>query len=140
MGQVVAYLSSPMRMPILAYFIFIGTTLFLLLNVSSYALPDVGQPIKTSQLVGLPPKFEPRPDAEPPLTSTSNFGTPMASADTKLPDAISAKDTGTLKRQNVHLTKQRQPPNKNHRSASREHRGAARVAAVYSHDVMMGIH
>lgn len=139
MGQVIAYLSSPMRMPILAYFVVIGATLLLLLNASGYALPDVGPPIQTSQLVGLP-KVTPRPDTEPPLMSATNFGAPMASVETKLPDAITAKDTRTLKRQNVHVAKQRQPANKNHRSASREHRGAARVAAVYSHDAMMGIH
>jgi len=138
-GQVVAYLSSPMRMPIFAYFTVIGTALFLLLNVSSYALPDVGPPIQTSQLVGLP-KVELRPDVQPPSISTTNFGAPMASADAQLPDTISAKDTSMLKRQNVHLAKQRQPTNKNHRSASRERRGAAHVAAVYSHDVMMNIH
>lgn len=132
-----------MRMPILAYFIVIGATLLLLLNVSSYALPDVGPPIKTSQLVGLP-KVQPRPDGEPPSMSTSNFGAPMASAETKLPDTIYAKDASAPKRQSVHLTKERQPTNnptnKNHRSASREHRSAARVAAVYSHDVMMDTH
>jgi hypothetical protein len=128
-----------MRMPILAYFIVIGATLLLLLNVSSYALPDVGPPIKTSQLVGLP-KVEPRPDAEAPSMSTSNFGAPMVSADTKLPDTIFAKDTSVPKRQSAHLTKERQSTNKNHRSASREHRSAARVAAVYSHDVMMDTH
>jgi hypothetical protein len=128
-----------MRMPILAYFIVIGATLLLLLNVSSYALPDVGPPIKTSQLVGLP-KVEPRPDAEAPSMSTSNFGAPMVSADTKLPDTIFAKDTSVPKRQSAHLTKERQSTNKNHRSASREHRSAAWVAAVYSHDVMMDTH
>lgn len=138
-GQVVGYLSSPMRMPIFAYFIFIGATLLLLLNVSSYALPDVGPPIKTSQLVGLP-KVEPRPDAEPPLMSASNFGAPMASEETKLPDAIFAKDTSAPKRQNVHLTKERQPTKRIHRTAAREHRSSARVASVYSHDLMMDTH
>ena len=139
MGLVVFYLGSPMRMPILAYFIIIGTTLLLLLNVSSYALTDVGPPIKTSQLVGLP-KVEPRPDPEAPLMSTSNFGAPMASVDTKLPDTNLTKETIIPKRQNVHLAKERQPKNKNRKTASREHRGPARVAAAYSHDVMMDIH
>src|SRR5262249_42870224 len=128
-----------MRIPILAYFIAIGTTLLLLLNVSSYALPDVGPPIKTSQLVGLPKKSELRPDAEAPLPliSMTNFGAPMASIYTKSSDTISAIDSSMLKRQNAHLANQRPPTNKKHRSASREHRGAKRVAAVYSHDVMM---
>src|SRR5215813_2215160 len=115
-----------MRMPIVAYFVVMGAALLLLLNASSYALPDVGSPIQTSQMVGLP-KVEPRPDAEPPLMSTTNFGAPMASAETKLPETISAKATSTLKQQNVHVAKQRQPANKNHRSASRERRGAAHV-------------
>lgn len=126
-----------MRMPIFAYFTVIGTALLLLLNLSGYALPDVGPPIKTSQLVGLP-KVEPRPEAESPLMSTFNFGAPVAkeSVDAKLPDTIYAKDTSTLDRQKVHLAKQRQLTNKKHPSASRERR----VAAVYSHDVMMAIH
>jgi hypothetical protein len=76
-----------MRMPIVAYFTVMGTTLLLLLNLSGYALPDVGPPIKTSQLVGLP-KIEPRPDTGPPLMSGFNFGARVAQegSDTKLPD------------------------------------------------------
>jgi hypothetical protein len=124
-----------MRMPIVAYFTVIGTALLLLLNLSSYALPDVGPPIKVSQSVGLP-KVEPRPEAEPALMPTSNFGAPIASVETKLPDTVYAKDTSTPKRQNVHLAKQREHTSKNHRSASRERR----VAVAYSHDAMMNIH
>jgi hypothetical protein len=125
-----------MRMPIVAYFTVIGTALFLLLSLSSYALPDVGPPIKVSQSVGLP-KVEPRPEAEPALMPTSNFGAPIASVETKLPDTIYAKDTSTPKRQSVHLAaKQRQHTSKNHRNPSSERR----VAATYSHDVMMNIH
>jgi hypothetical protein len=120
-----------MRMPILAYFVVIGTTLLALLNLSSYALPDIGPPIKTSQLVGLP-KIEPRPDAVP-LISTFNFGRLKESVDTQLPDTIYAKDTSKLKRQNVHLTKQRQ--SKKNSGASSERR-----VAVYSHDIMMSTH
>ena len=123
-----------MRMPILAYFTVMGTTLLLLLNLSGYALPDVGPPIKTSQLVGLP-KIEPRPDTGPPLMSGFNFGARVAQegSDTKLPDTIYAK---ALKPQNMHLAKQRQPINKSHLNAPPERR----IATVYSHDVMMAAH
>lgn len=126
-----------MCMPILAYFSVMGTTLLLLLNLSGYALPDVGPPIKTSQLVGLP-LIEPRPDTEPSSMSTFNFGARVAqeSVDTKLLDTIYAKATSTLKPQNVHLAKQRQPTNKSHLNATHERR----VATVYSHDVMMAAH
>jgi hypothetical protein len=126
-----------MRMPILAYFTIIGITLFLLLNASSYALPDVGPPIKTSQLVGLP-KVEPRPGTEPPLMFTFNFGAPVAkeSVDTILPDTVYAKVRGTFTPQKVHLAKQRRPTKKDHPRASSERR----FAAAYSHDVMMAIH
>jgi hypothetical protein len=122
-----------MRMPILAYFTVMGTTLLLLLNLSGYALPDVGSPIKTSQLAGLP-KIQFRPDTEPPLMSSFNFGARVAqeSAETQLPDTIYAK---TLKAQNMHLTTQRQPTNKS-RLAPYERR----IATVYSHDVMMAVH
>lgn len=126
-----------MRMPVLAYFTVVGITLLLLLNLSSYALPDVGPPIMTSQLVGLP-KVEPRPDTEPPLMSTFNFGARVAkeNVDNKLPDTIYAKATSTLTSQKLHLAKQRQPTNKNHPTAS----GGRRIVAVYSHDVMMAMH
>jgi len=121
-----------MRMPILAYFVVIGTALLALLNLSSYALPDIGPPIKTSQLVGLP-KVEPRPDAEP-LMSTFNFGRLKESVDTQLPDTIYAKDRSTPKRATAHLTKQRLPK-KNSGDAPREQR-----VAVYSYDIMMSTH
>lgn len=126
-----------MRMPIVAYFTVMGTTLLLLLNLSGYALPDVGPPIKTSQLVGLP-KIEPRPDTGPSLTSTFNFGARVAkeSVETKLPDTIYAKATNTLKPQNAHLSKQRQSTNKSNLNGARERR----VATAYSHDVMMAAH
>ena len=121
-----------MRMPLLAYFVVIGTTLLALLNLSSYALPDVGSPIKTSQLVGVP-KVEPRPDAEP-LTSTFNFGAPKENVATQLPNTIYAKDTSSFKKQSAHLAKQRQTESKD-KSTSRERR-----VAVYSYDAMMSIH
>jgi hypothetical protein len=67
--------------------------------------------------------------------SSFNFGARVAqeSADTQLPDTIYAK---TLKPQNMHLAKQRQPTNKSHLNAPHERR----IATVYSHDVMMAVH
>jgi len=121
-----------MRMPILPYFVVVGATLLTLLTLSSYALPDVGPPIKTSQLVGLP-KVEPRPEPEPSM-ATFNFGVPRESIDTPLPNTIYAKDTSSFKGQSVHLAKRRQTARKD-KAAPRERR-----VAVYSHDVMMSIH
>jgi len=122
-----------MRMPILSYFVVVGTTLLALLTLSSYELADVGSPIKTSQSVGLR-KVETRPDWQPFMT-TSNFGAEeKESPATQTSNAAYAKEIGTPKPQNVHLTKQRQPASKD-TSAPRERRGA-----VYSHDIMMNIH
>jgi hypothetical protein len=122
-----------MRMPILAYFVVIGIALTALLDLSSYALPDVGSPIKTSQLVGLP-GVEPRPDRQP-VTSAFNFGSAKESVDTQSPERAYAKAPASLQQQNVQLpTKSRQPEKKNS-EASRERR-----VAVYSHDAMMNIH
>jgi hypothetical protein len=95
-------------MPILAYFSVIGTILVVLLRLSSSALPDIGPPIKTSQLVGLP-KVEPRPESEPLITTFNFAAPPKKNVDAQLPDTIYAKDTSALKRKNVPATKQRQP-------------------------------
>lgn len=122
-----------MRMPLLAYFVVTATTLLALLNLSSYALLDVGPPIKTSQLVELP-KVKPRPDAEPLTLSTFNFGAPRESTESQLPDTIYAKDTSPPKAQSANLGKRRQTESKD-QSASRKPR-----VAVYSHDAMMDIH
>jgi hypothetical protein len=122
-----------MRMPLLAYFVVTATTLLALLNLSSYALVDVGPPIKTSQLVGLP-KVKPRPDAEPLTVSTFNFGAPRESIASQLPDTIYAKDTSSPKVQGANQAKRRQAESKA-KSAPHERR-----VAVYSHDAMMDIH
>jgi len=124
--------SFPMRMPILSYFVVVGTALLALLMLSSYELADVGSPIKTSQSVGLR-KVELRPDWQSFMT-TSNFGAEKESPATQTSNAAYAKELGTLKQQNAHLTKQRQPASKD-TSAPRERRGA-----VYSYDIMMSIH
>ena len=120
-------------MPLVAYFAVMGATLLVLLNLSSYALLDVGSPIKTSQLAGLP-KVKPRPDAEPLTLSTFNFGAPKESTTSQLPDTIYAKDTSSLKGQGAIPARHRQTESKD-KSAPRERR-----AGVYSHDAMMDIH
>ena len=131
--QVPAYPSLLMRMPILAYFVVIGIALTALLDLSSYALPDVGSPIKTSQLVGLP-SVEPRPDPEP-VASTFNFGSAKQTVDTQSAEKAYAKAPASPQLQNVQLiTKSPQLAKKNP-EASRERR-----VAVYSHDAMMNTH
>ena len=121
-----------MRMPIFTYFMVIGTALLALFMLSSYELPDVGSPIKTSQLVGLP-KVEPRPEQQP-LMTISNFAAEKESPATQTSNAAYAQETSAPKQQNAHLTKQRQSASK-HTSAPREHR-----VEGYSHDIMMSIH
>ena len=122
-----------MPMPILTYFVVAGTALHALLMLSSCELPDVGSPIKTSQLVGLP-KVEPRPEVEP-FVTTSNFAAEKESSATQTSSTAYAQETNAPKQQqNAQLTKQRQSASK-HISAPREHRVAA-----YSHDAMMSIH
>ncbi len=121
-----------MRMPMFTYFMTVGATLLALLVLFSYELPDVGSPIKTSQLVGLP-KSEPRADPQPLLT-TPDIAAEKESPATQISNSAYAQETSAPKRQNVHLTKQRQSKSKDTR-APREHRVAA-----YSHDVMMSIH
>jgi hypothetical protein len=122
----------PMPMPILTYFVVAGTALHALLMLSSCELPDVGSPIKTSQLVGLP-KVEPRPEVEP-FVTTSNFAAEKESSATQTSSTAYAQETSAPKQQNAQLTKQRQSASK-HTSAPREHR-----VATYSHDAMMSIH
>src|SRR5215469_3658810 len=121
-----------MRMPILSYFVVIGTTLLLLLTLSSYALPDVGSPIKTSQLTGLP-KVEPRPDAQPMMPPIA-INAPKEPAQNKLPDSIYAKAESFSSQSNAHPTKQQASESKNRRSAPQ-----SRVAAS-SYDAMLAIH
>ena len=112
-------------MPILAYFVIVGAALLAFFNVVSFGLSDIGSPIKTSRLVGLP-KIEPRPYPEP-LMTTFNFGAEKRASDTQSLDAIYAKDASAVKT--------RLRPASNDVGAPREHR-----VDVYSHDIMMSIH
>jgi hypothetical protein len=59
-------------MPLLSYFLVIGTTLLCLLLWSSKELPPSPSPIKTSQQVGLP-KLEAPHEPLIPLMTTANF-------------------------------------------------------------------
>jgi hypothetical protein len=67
-----SYFEFPMRMPLLSYFLVIGTTLLCLLLWSSKELPPSPSPIKTSQQVGLP-KLEAPHEPLIPLMTTANF-------------------------------------------------------------------
>jgi hypothetical protein len=119
-----------MRMPLLTYFVVVGATLVTLLNLSSYALPDIGSPIETSQLVGLPKSVELPPDPRP-LMSATNFGArEKEGTGSQLSSAVYAK--GTPKRQSARLAKPRQT----------ESKGAVRGnrVAAYSYDMMISIH
>jgi len=121
-----------MRMPIFTYFVAAGTALLALLMLSSYDFADVGSPIKTSQLVGLP-KVEPQPEPQP-LITTSNFAAEKENPATQTSSMAYAQETIAPKQQNPQLTKQRQSASKD-TSAPREHRDVA-----YSHEIMMDIH
>ena len=122
-----------MRMPIFTYLVAAGAALLALLILSSYELPDVGSPINTSQLVGLP-KVEPRPELQP-LMTTSNFAAEEKERPaTQTSSTAYAQETFAPKQQNAQLTKQRQSATKD-KSAPREHHVAA-----YSHEIMMSIH
>ena len=120
-----------MGMPLLAYFTFVAAALLILLNLSSYALPDLGSPIETSQLVGLPKTVELRPDPRPLMTAV-NFGAREKESDRQLSRSVSAKYTGPPKRRSARLAKLRRT---DHKSARREH-----VGATYSYTIMMSIH
>ena len=119
-------------MPIFTYFVAAGMALLALLMLSSYDLADVGSPINTSQLVGLP-KVEPRPEVEP-FVTTSNFAAEKESSATQTSSTAYAQETIAAKQQNPEPTKQRQSASKD-TSAPREHRVVA-----YSHEIMMNIH
>ena len=121
-----------MRMPIFTYFVAAGTALLALLMLSSYDLADVGSPIKTSQLVGLP-KVEPQPEPQPLMTSP-NYAAEKENPATQTSSTAYAQETIAPKQQNPQLTKQRQSATKD-TSAPREHRVAA-----YSHEIMMDTH
>ena len=122
-----------MRMPIFTYFVAAGTALLALLMLSSYDLADVGSPIKTSQLVGLP-KVEPQPEPQPLMTSPNFAAEEKERPATQTSSTAYAQETIAPKQQNAQLTKQRQSASKD-TSAPREHRVAA-----YSHEIMMNIH
>ena len=120
-----------MRMPILAYFAVIGAALLALLNLSAYALPDVGSPIKTSQITGLP-KVAPRPDAEP-LMPLTRFAAAKEPAQADLPAAAYAKADPSPNAQSGHVTKRQQTENKQKRTTGNH-------VASYSYAAMMSIH
>jgi len=123
-----------MRMPILAYFVFVGTALIGLLLLSSCELPEVGSPIKTSQMAGLP-KVESRPDSEPVATVSSNFAAPEKERQAlQSVNGIHAEQINAHKPKSAHSVK-RQQAERNSTSIVRERR-----VAEYSHDVVMGIH
>jgi len=115
-----------MGMPLLTYFTVVGAALLILLNLSSYALPNLGSPIETSQLVGLAKTVELRPDPQP-LMSAVNFGAREKESDSQLSRTVSAKYTSSPK-----LAKPRQT----------ERNGTRRGhdVATYSYDMMMSIH
>ena len=119
-------------MPIFTYLVVAGTTLLAFLILYSYELQDVGSPIRTSQLVGLP-KVEPRPEPQP-LVSTSNFAAIKENPDTETSGTAYAQETIAVKQQNAQPTKRRQSANKG-TSSLREHR-----VAMYSHEIMMSVH
>jgi len=119
-------------MPILAYFAVIGAALLALLNLSAYALPDIGSPIKTSQMTGLP-KAEPRPDAEP-LMPPIRFAAAKETAPAQLAAAAAyAKADPSPNAQSEHVTGRRQAENKQKRATGNN-------GATYSYNVMMSIH
>jgi hypothetical protein len=121
-----------MRMPILSYFGVIGAILGALLNLSAYALPDVGSPIKTSQLTGLP-KLEPRFDAEP-MMPRVNFAARKELAESQPATASYAKADSSAVQPSGHLTRQKPIESKPKRSPPEK-----RVAAS-SYDAMLAIH
>lgn|SRR5689334_10504606 len=122
-----------MRMPLLAYVAVVGTALLALLVLSSYELPDVGSPIKTSQLVGLP-KMELRSDRnEPAVTASANFAAPeKESQAVQSLNGIHAQQI-SAKQKSAQTMKRRQAE-RDSASAGREH------YVVYTHDFAMSIH
>ena len=123
-----------MRMPILAYFVVVGTALLALLVLSNYELPDVGSPIITSQRMGLP-KVVMRPDNAPIATASFNFAAPeKESRAVQSLNGIHAEQISEHKQKTVHPVKRRQAEI-NGKSAARQPR-----VALYSHDVQVTIH
>ena len=120
-----------MRMPIFGYFAVVGVALLALLILSSWELPTVGSPIKTSQVVGIS-KVEPRPDRQP-LVTTFNFAREKENVAEKPANAVENKDAGPRKRKDSRARAQDQASKDP--GAPREHRVAA-----YPHDDLMGIH
>jgi hypothetical protein len=120
-----------MRMPIFTYFVVVGTALLALLVLSSYEFPDVGSPIKTSQLVGLP-KVELRPEPQQ-LMTTSNLAVEKDSPPAQTSDKAYAQEISAPRKQDAYPTKLRQ-------SASKDTSAPRDRFAAYSHDIMMSIH
>ena len=121
-------------MPVLAYFIVMGTALFALLMLSNYGLPDVGPAIRTSQLVGLPKvKAFPGPESRAPSVTISNFAAPK-NGGPELPDKVYAKDKGTISGKNLYPKQQRK--NEDNSVNAR----AQRLIPAYSYNAMMKEH
>ena len=53
-----------MRMPILPYFLFVGSALLLILTFVGREIPDISA-IQVSQMVGVPAPFKAPPDEAP---------------------------------------------------------------------------
>lgn len=128
-----------MRMPIFAYFLVVGTALLALLVVSDYALTDVGSPVKTSQLVGLQ-KVEPKADRGPVTTVSTNFA--AASTNFAAPEKANpeAHPLNGIHAEQINEHKQKSPRQAKSRQADGDNARSGHSVAVYSHDVVMGIH
>jgi hypothetical protein len=62
-----------MRMPILSYFLVIGTALVGLLFLVSHEIEPSGLPLGVSQMVGVPPPFKASPEEPHSRITATNF-------------------------------------------------------------------
>ncbi|HEX4987906.1 MAG TPA: hypothetical protein VFW91_03945 [Candidatus Binatia bacterium] len=73
-----------MRMPILSYFLVVGTALFgVLVLISNQIEP---KPLHVTQTVGIPAPFKAPPEPEQTTVSTSNFAAEYPVTDVHVPD------------------------------------------------------
>jgi hypothetical protein len=80
-------------MPILSYFLVVGTVLFGMLVLVSNRLEPT--PLQVSQMVGIPAPFKAPPEEDQSITSAKNFAAEYPATNGQTPDAAPKQKRGS---------------------------------------------
>ena len=95
-----------MRMPVLRYFLVVGSVLFGLLMLVNSKTQSSGRPVKTAQTVGLPQPVKIRPEPAPQVTAV-NFAAEQGPPQAKPVDAANPPKAVEKKRKEKTASKHR---------------------------------